>query len=115
MDKSAAIRALGGLAQDTRLDAFRLLVRAGDGGMPAGEIARSLGVPHNTMSTHLAVLAGAGLVKSRREGRSIIYRADFAGTRRLLSFLVEDCCAGVPEASPAATPETPVTLQRKPR
>lgn len=115
MDKSAAIRALDGLAQETRLDAFRLLVRAGEEGLPAGEIARALGVPHNTLSSHLAVLTGAGLVASRREGRSIIYRADFAGTRSLLAFLMEDCCQGHPEACPPAPREIPVTLQRTPR
>ena len=102
MDKSDAIKALDGLAQDTRLDAFRLLVRAGDEGLPAGEIARALGVPHNTLSTHLATLAQGGLVSSRREGRSIIYRVDFEGTRALLAFLLEDCCRGAPElCSPA--------------
>ena len=115
MDKSDAIKALDGLAQDTRLDAFRLLVRAGDEGLPAGEIARALGVPHNTLSTHLAVLTGAGLVKSRRAGRSIIYSADFAGTRSLLAFLLEDCCQGRPEARPPVARKLPATPKRTPR
>jgi len=115
MDKTSAIRALDGLAQDTRLDAFRLLVRAGDEGLPAGEIARALGVPHNTLSTHLAVLTAAGLVKSRREGRSIIYSAHFAGIRSLLAFLMEDCCQGRPEACPPAARAMPATLKRTPR
>ena len=92
-----ATRALGALAQETRLDAFRLLVRRGNEGMAAGEIARALNVPHNTMSAHLAVLSNAGLVVSRREGRSVIYGIDFEGVPALLSFLVEDCCQGRPE------------------
>jgi ArsR family transcriptional regulator len=94
MDSTHAVTALGALAQESRLEVFRLLIRRGPGGIPAGEIARSLGVPHNTMSTQLAILARAGLVTSRREGRSIIYSADVQGTRELLSFLVEDCCRG---------------------
>lgn len=97
MDKYAATKALGALAQETRLAAFRLLVRCGAEGLPAGEIARALATPHNTMSTHLAILAGAGLVTSQREGRSVIYRADFDGMRRLLAYLMEDCCQGRPE------------------
>ena len=97
MDKTTAIKALAALAQDSRLEAFRLLVRAGVEGMPAGEIARAIDVPHNTMSSHLAVLANAGLVRSRREGRSIIYAVDFEVTRALLSFLMEDCCRGRPD------------------
>lgn len=97
MDITQATRALSALAQETRLEAFRLLVRNGIGGMAAGDIARSLGIPHNTMSSHLSILANAGLVNSRREGRSIIYGIDFDGTRNLLSFLMEDCCQGRPE------------------
>jgi DNA-binding transcriptional ArsR family regulator len=90
----SATSMLGALAQETRLEVFRLLVRQGPDGAPAGEIARTLGVPHNTMSSHLSILAHAGLVASRREGRSIIYRVDFEGTRALLAFLLEDCCQG---------------------
>ena len=92
MDTRTAIAALGALAQDSRLSVFRLLVAHGADGLPAGEIARRLGAPHNTMSAHLGVLARAGLVRSRRDGRSIIYAADFAGLRALLGFLMEDCC-----------------------
>jgi DNA-binding transcriptional ArsR family regulator len=92
-----AVRALSALAQDSRLAAFRLLVRAGEEGLPAGEIARALAIPHNTLSTHLATLAQGGMVRSRRDGRSIIYSVDFAGTRALLAFLLEDCCRGAPE------------------
>jgi len=97
MDMNQATRALGALSQETRLETFRLLVRAGIDGMAAGEIARTLGIRHNTMSSHLSILVNAGLVGSRRDGRSIIYSVDFDGTRDLLSFLVEDCCQGRPE------------------
>lgn len=97
-----AVRAFGALAQESRLAAFRLLVRAGESGLPAGEIARGLRIPHNTLSSHLAILTRAGIVRSRREGRSIIYAVDFDGTRSLLAFLLEDCCQGRPElCSPA--------------
>ncbi|MDZ4736451.1 MAG: helix-turn-helix transcriptional regulator [Rhodospirillaceae bacterium] len=97
MDANIAIRAFGALAQDSRLEAFRLLVRAGEVGLPAGEIARTLAIPHNTLSSHLSILAQAGLVTSRRDGRLIIYRIDFEGTRTLLAFLMEDCCQGRPD------------------
>jgi len=98
MDISTATRALGALSQESRLKAFRLLVRSGTDGIAAGKIAATLEIPHNTMSTHLATLVNAGLAISRRESRSIIYSVDFDGTRELLSFLVEDCCQGRPEA-----------------
>jgi len=97
MDVSITVKALGALAQESRLEAFRLLVRSGAEGMAAGEIARALKVPHNTMSSHLSILVNAGLIGSRRESRSIIYNIDFSGTRNLLSFLMEDCCRGRPE------------------
>jgi ArsR family transcriptional regulator len=97
MDLTGATTALGALAQESRLKVFRLLIRHGPGGLPAGEIARTLRVPHNTMSAHLAILSRSGLVISRRDGRSIIYAVDLGGTRELLSFLVEDCCRGSPE------------------
>jgi DNA-binding transcriptional ArsR family regulator len=97
MDISHATRALGALSQESRLKAFRLLVKSGTGGLAAGKIAQALDIPHNTMSTHLATLAHAGLVNSRRESRSIIYSIDLDGTRELLAFLVEDCCQGHPE------------------
>lgn len=97
MDIIQASRALAALSQETRLETFRLLVRAGIEGLPAGEIARAQAIPHNTMSSHLAILAAAGLISSQRQGRSIIYRTDFEGTRELLAFLVEDCCQGQPE------------------
>jgi ArsR family transcriptional regulator, arsenate/arsenite/antimonite-responsive transcriptional repressor len=97
MDTLRATKALGALSQETRLDAFRLLVRRCPEGMAAGDIARALDVPHNTLSAHLAILANAGLVVSRREGRSIIYGIDLEGVPALLSFLMEDCCQGRPE------------------
>ena len=98
MEMRAAVESMNALGQETRMRAFRLLVEAGEEGLPAGDIARRLGVPHNTMSTHLAQLTRAGLIRSRRESRSIIYVADFAGIRALLAFLVQDCCQGRPEA-----------------
>jgi arsenate reductase len=97
MEEDTAIEALAALAQPTRLRAFRMLVGAGLNGIAAGEIARAEGVPHNTMSNHLALLARAGLVRSRKDGRSVIYAADLDGTRALLSFLVSDCCSEHPE------------------
>jgi len=97
MENNAAISALGALAQTTRLDVFRLLVRHEPNGLAAGEIARALDVPQNTMSAHLGILARAGLVGSERRSRSIIYRADLDGLRALTLFLVKDCCAGTAE------------------
>lgn len=94
METSIAISRLSALAQENRLAVFKLLVRAGADGVPAGEIARSLGVPPNTLSAQLAILSNAGLVRSRREGRSIIYVADYDGMSQLLVFLMEDCCQG---------------------
>lgn len=97
MDDIAALDALGALSQQTRLNAFRLLVASEPKGMPAGEIARALDVPQNTMSTHLAALAQCGLIKGQRFSRSIVYRADLAQLRALLLFLLQDCCGGSPE------------------
>ncbi len=88
---------MGALAQGTRLDVFRLLVRHEPDGLAAGEVARQLDVPQNTMSAHLAVLGRAGLVHSERRSRSIIYRADLDGLRALMLFLANDCCAGKAE------------------
>ena len=94
MESDSAISALSALAQATRLDVFRLLVRQEPDGMAAGDVARQLDVPQNTMSAHLGILARAGLVRSERRSRSIIYRADLDGLRALTVFLVKDCCAG---------------------
>ncbi len=97
MDNNSAIASLGALAQGTRLDVFRLLVRHEPDGLAAGEIARQLDVPQNTMSAHLGILARAGIIRSERHSRSIIYRADLDGLRALTLFLVKDCCAGSPD------------------
>ena len=97
MQLPTAVEALSALAHASRLAVFRLLVRAGPDGMPAGEIAREIGALPNTLSTHLTILGHAGLIQSRREGRSVIYSADYQGMRALLGFLMEDCCAGRPE------------------
>lgn len=97
MEKDTAVGALGALAHDGRLDVFRLLVRAGPEGMAAGEIARATGAVLSTLSANLAVLTRAGLIASRRDGRSIIYTADYDQMRGLLGFLMEDCCGGKPE------------------
>jgi arsenate reductase len=98
MDKMGCLDALSALAQETRLDIFRLLTEAEPAGMYAGEIADAVGGRQNTVSTNLAILARAGLIRSVREGRSIRYFADLDGMSRLLSFLMEDCCDGKPEA-----------------
>jgi ArsR family transcriptional regulator len=97
MDIKHATEAFSALSQENRLAVLRLLIEAGDGGVPAGDIARHFGTPQNTMSTNLAILARAGFVTSRRDGRSMIYTADYAGLRRLISFLLEDCCKRHPE------------------
>jgi DNA-binding transcriptional ArsR family regulator len=97
MQLPVAIEALSALAHASRLAVFRLLVRAGADGLPAGEIAREVGALPNTLSTHLTILGHAGLIRPRREGRSIIYSADYGRMRDLLGFLVADCCAGRPE------------------
>lgn len=97
MDNESSILALAALAQNTRLDVFRLLVSREPAGMPAGDVARHLSVPHNTMSSHLAILARTGLVRSERQSRSIIYRADLDRVRMLIGFLLKDCCGGRPE------------------
>jgi ArsR family transcriptional regulator, arsenate/arsenite/antimonite-responsive transcriptional repressor len=94
METTTAIGALSALAHPGRLAVFRLLVRAGPEGMAAGQIARATGSLANTLSTNLNVLAGAGLVSSRRDGRSIIYAAGYDRMRELLAFLMEDCCGG---------------------
>lgn len=102
MEADRVIRALGALAQEHRLAAYRLLVQAGEGGIPAGVLAERLGVPASSMSFHLAQLANAGLVSQRRESRSIIYSADFAEMNGLMGYLTENCCGGVPCVGDAA-------------
>lgn len=97
MDKSHALAAFAALAQPTRLDVFRLLIRSGPEGLGAGEIAARLEVRPNTLSANLATLQQADLIRGTREGRSIRYRADLDGVRGLLAFLMEDCCGGRPD------------------
>lgn len=94
MDARKAQSAFAALAQPTRLKAFRKIVAAHPHGLPAGEIAAACKVPHNTMSTHLASLARAGLVSFERSGRIMSYRADLDGLRGLVGFLMRDCCGG---------------------
>ena len=97
MDKTRTLAAFAALSQSSRLDAFRLLVKAGSKGMAAGEISDVLSVKQNTMSANLSVLFQAGLVRNTREGRSIRYFADMEGLRAMLTFLIEDCCGGEPD------------------
>ncbi|HEY5337596.1 MAG TPA: metalloregulator ArsR/SmtB family transcription factor [Rhizomicrobium sp.] len=97
MELNDAIKRLSALAQDARLEVFRLLVRAGPNGMAAGDIARKLGVLANTLSAQLLVLSNAQLLRARRDGRSIIYAIQFDAMRDLLVYLTEDCCAGSAE------------------
>ena len=97
MDADAAVAALSALAHPGRLDVFRLLVRAGKDGMASGEIARATGHVPQTLSGNLNILNHSGLISSRREGRSIIYTANYDRMTGLLGFLMEDCCAGKPE------------------
>ncbi|HLH10758.1 MAG TPA: metalloregulator ArsR/SmtB family transcription factor [Methylovirgula sp.] len=94
MDTPAALDSLAALAQPTRIEAFRLLVTHEPGGVAAGELARLLEVPQNTMSAHLSVLSRAELVAGERRSRSIVYRANLARLRELVLFLLRDCCAG---------------------
>lgn len=94
MESDDALSCLGALSQGTRLETFRLLVRHEPEGLPAGEVARRLDVPQNTMSTHLAVLTRAGLLRSERHSRSIVYRADLNRLREMMLFLIRECCEG---------------------
>jgi DNA-binding transcriptional ArsR family regulator len=92
-----ALAALAALGQPTRLDIFRLLIRREPSGLAAGAIAETVGCAHNTLSSHLSILARSGLIRGTRDGRSIVYRADVEGMRALIAFLVNDCCDGHPE------------------
>jgi DNA-binding transcriptional ArsR family regulator len=101
MKKAGVVAALAALAQDSRLEVFRMLVQAGPEGMPAGAVAQALDLAPNTLTFHFDRLREAGLVTVRREGRSMIYAAQFETMNALLGFLTENCCAGVP-CAPAA-------------
>lgn len=105
MDTLTALASFAAFSRETRLAAFRLLVRHEPEGLPAGDIARRLAVPHNTLSTHLAVLERAGWVTSCRQSRSIIYRANLGHMQAVIDFLASDCCAG--HASMCEWPGTP--------
>jgi ArsR family transcriptional regulator, arsenate/arsenite/antimonite-responsive transcriptional repressor len=97
METESTILALAALAQSTRLEVFRLLIKHEPEGLAAGEIAKALAVPQNTMSAHLAVLSRAGLVTARRISRSIVYRADLVRFQAVMLFMLNDCCDGRPE------------------
>jgi len=101
---AGAVAALSALGHETRLAVFRLLVKAGPDGLPAGRIAEDLAVAPSTLSAHLAQLERAGLLRSARAERRILYAVDFIGTRRLLAFLLDDCCQGQPELCGVALP-----------
>jgi len=103
MDGKRAVDALGALAQESRLAVFRLLVRRGPSGLPAGEISERIGVPPTTLSFHLAQLSHAGLVTSRRDGRSILYAANYPSMQDLMGFLLENCCQEGAGCAPAET------------
>lgn len=115
MDSRQAIAALGSLAQEHRLAIFRLLVQAGEDGMPAGAIAEALGVPNSSLSFHLAYLHRAGLIAQERRSRSLIYSADYKAMNALVGYLMENCCAGVGCGSATAreAPKIPTPAKRK--
>jgi ArsR family transcriptional regulator len=116
MKKEEAITALSALAQGTRLDTFRLLVRHEPEGAPAGELARAVHVPQNTMSSHLAILSRAGLVTGERHSRTIIYRANLAAFQKLTLFMIQDCCGGSAElCAPLIESLQPCCSPAKPR
>lgn len=114
MDSIEAIAALAALAQTTRLDTFRLLVEREPEGVPAGELARLLAVPQNTMSAHLSILSRAGLVSGERHSRSIIYHANLVRLREVTLFLLKDCCGGRPDVcAPLIADLTPCCSKAK--
>jgi ArsR family transcriptional regulator, arsenate/arsenite/antimonite-responsive transcriptional repressor len=112
MKKPDALAALAALAQDNRLDMYRLLVQAGPGGMPAGRVAEKLDLAPNTLTFHFDRLRDAGLVTVRREGRSMIYAARFETMNGLLAYLTENCCQGAVEACAPAAVCKPATAKR---
>jgi ArsR family transcriptional regulator, arsenate/arsenite/antimonite-responsive transcriptional repressor len=113
MEQIASIAALSALAQETRLDIYRLLVQTGPAGLPAGRIAARLDLPLPTLSFHLAQLKHAGLVSARRESRSIIYAANYAAMNGLIAYLTENCCGG--DAAACAAPCEPSETEGVPR
>jgi ArsR family transcriptional regulator, arsenate/arsenite/antimonite-responsive transcriptional repressor len=115
MESENVILALAALAQSTRLDVFRLLVKHEPEGLAAGDIARALAVPQNTMSSHLSVLARAGLVSAQRFSRSIVYRADLSRFRAVVVFMLRDCCDGRPEICAPLIEDLTPRCQPKPK
>ena len=113
MDNAKAIAALGSLAQEHRLAIFRLLVQAGEAGMPAGAIAEALGVPNSSLSFHLAHLHRAGLINQERQSRSLIYSANYASMNALVGFLMENCCSGAACGAGVACEPVDATTQAK--
>ena len=115
MESLHALQAFAALAQETRLEILRLLIRHGDTEVPAGEIAAALKVPASTLSFHLNQLGAAGLIRSRRESRSILYSVEMQTVRGLIDFLVQDCCQGDPERCGMAgcLPESEVALHAR--
>lgn len=114
MEESSVVAALAALAQESRLAVFRLLVRHGPEGLPAGEIGQSLGIRANALSFHLTRLKYAGLVTARRNGRQIIYAIDYAATQSLMGFLTESCCREIPDGcSPACPPSQPRPVDKR--
>lgn len=113
MNTTSAVRSLAALAQESRLEVFRLLVQAGPEGLAAGEIAARLEIPASTLSFHVKTLAHAGLVESRQDGRFIYYSADYAAMNGLLAFLGENCCGGRSCAPAATPPRTAATGRRR--
>lgn len=109
MDSNDALMAFAALSQSTRLEVFRLLLEHEPDGLAAGEVARRLAVPQNTLSSHLAVLTRAGLIGAERRSRSIIYRAEVERLGALVQFLTKDCCGGNPQVCAALTPGTTST------
>lgn len=105
MEAALAISALGALAQEHRLAAFRLLIQAGDAGMAAGAIAEALDIPGSSLSFHLAHLTRAGLIRQQRQSRSLIYTADYAAMNALVGYLMENCCGGAACNSDAVSAE----------
>ena len=116
METNDAVAALAALAQDSRLDVFRLLVQAGPDGMAAGEVAERLEISPATLSFHLAQLRHAGLIGMRRDGRSLIYSADYDGMNELMGFLTENCCGGAVSCGvPVCAPTSRTLTRRKSR
>ncbi len=115
MKKPDAVAALAALAQDNRLDVFRLLVEAGGDGMPAGAVADALKLAPNTLTFHFDRLRDAGLVTVRREGRSMIYAARYEAMNALIAYLTENCCGGRPEQCLPAKKENAPSKARKPQ